>query len=208
LFFAPARPLPVDGRSAAELLERACHAVRPGTVQPGQPRHHSRGPGDAGTTFLAKDVAKSSINVLIVGRPARARRFWPRPCIAPRRAPRAASCRSTAPPCRKAWWTPSCRLREGAFTGATQAKPGLLETAPGGTVFLDEIGELSCPCRPSASCDRNPHADSGWRRNQADVDVRFVSATNRNLAQAIESGGFRSDLYFRLNGSPGDSSAA
>jgi len=38
---------------------------------------------------------------------------------------------------------------KGAFTGATQAKPGLLETAPGGTVFLDEIGELSLPCRPS-----------------------------------------------------------
>jgi len=90
---------------------------------------------------------------------------------------------------------------KGAFTGATQAKPGLLETAPGGTVFLDEIGELSLPLQAKLLrvIETRTLIRVGGVTKRT-VDVRFVSATNRNLAQAIESGGFRSDLYFRLNG--------
>jgi transcriptional regulator with GAF, ATPase, and Fis domain len=91
----------------------------------------------------------------------------------------------------------------GAFTGATQAKPGLLETADGGTVLLDEVGELSISLQPkllraleTGQCQR-----LGAVRPRA-IDVRIVSATNRDLRQAVATGDFRADLYHRLNGVP------
>jgi transcriptional regulator with PAS, ATPase and Fis domain len=90
---------------------------------------------------------------------------------------------------------------KGAFTGATQAKPGLLETAPAGTVFLDEVGELSQPLQAKLLrvIETRTLIRVGGVTKRT-VDVRFVSATNLNLAQAIECGEFRKDLFFRLNG--------
>ena len=89
----------------------------------------------------------------------------------------------------------------GAFTGATQAKPGLLETAPGGTVFLDEVGEL--PLALQAKLLRVIEAREivrvgGVRPRK--IDVRFIAATNRDLEAEVQRGAFRRDLYFRLNG--------
>lgn len=89
----------------------------------------------------------------------------------------------------------------GAFTGANQAKAGLLETAQGGTVFLDEIGELPMPVQVKLL--RVLEERKVWRVGgirPRDIDVRFVAATNRNLEQAITQHTFRQDLYFRLNG--------
>jgi DNA-binding NtrC family response regulator len=89
----------------------------------------------------------------------------------------------------------------GAFTGAASAKPGLLETAPGGTVFLDEVGDLPLPLQAKllrAIENRQITRVGGVRPR--DIDVRFVAATNRDLESAITSGEFRRDLYFRLNG--------
>ena len=91
----------------------------------------------------------------------------------------------------------------GAFTGATQNKAGLLETASGGTVLLDEIGELPLALQPkllrvleTGECQR-----LGAVRPRA-IDVRIVSSTNRDLREAVAAGEFRADLYHRLNGAP------
>jgi transcriptional regulator with PAS, ATPase and Fis domain len=90
---------------------------------------------------------------------------------------------------------------KGAFTGAAQEKAGLFEAANGGTVFLDEIGELAQATQ--AKLLRVLESGEVLRLGSVKpktVDVRFVSATNRDLRKAIGAGDFRSDLYFRLNG--------
>jgi two-component system, NtrC family, response regulator AtoC len=89
----------------------------------------------------------------------------------------------------------------GAFTGAVAAKPGLFESASGGTVFLDEIGEL--PLDTQAKLLRVTERGEVTRLGSVQprrVDVRYVAATNRDLQQLIAESRFRSDLFFRLNG--------
>ena len=90
---------------------------------------------------------------------------------------------------------------KGAFTGALQARPGLFEATQGGTVFLDEIGEISLSTQ--AKLLRVLEERSVLRlgaRAPTSIDVRFVAATNRDLEAEAASGRFRQDLYFRLNG--------
>jgi DNA-binding NtrC family response regulator len=89
----------------------------------------------------------------------------------------------------------------GAFTGAHQMKTGLLETAQGGTVFLDEIGELPMPVQVKLL--RVLEERQVWRVGgikPRPIDVRFVAATNRDLETAVTEHKFRQDLYFRLAG--------
>ena len=90
---------------------------------------------------------------------------------------------------------------KGAFTGALGAKEGLFEAADGGTVFLDEVGEL--PVETQAKLLRVIEYGEVIRLGSVQprrVDVRYIAATNRDLQQAIATGRFRSDLFFRLNG--------
>ena len=89
----------------------------------------------------------------------------------------------------------------GSFTGAYRDKPGLLEMAPNGTVFLDEVGEMSTRMQvvllrflESGEIQR-----VGADRSHARVNVRLITATNRDLQAQINCGAFREDLYFRLN---------
>jgi Nif-specific regulatory protein len=89
---------------------------------------------------------------------------------------------------------------KGAFTGAVAQKKGRLEMAHGGTVFLDEIGELAPPLQAKLLRVLQTHEVERVGGNRAmPVDFRMVAATNRNLEEAIKTGGFRSDLYYRLN---------
>lgn len=89
----------------------------------------------------------------------------------------------------------------GSFTGAYRDKPGLLEQAHGGTIFMDEIGEMSL--RMQALLLRFLEDGDIYRvgseRRTSTVDVRLVAATNRVLLDQIASGAFREDLYYRLN---------
>jgi DNA-binding NtrC family response regulator len=87
----------------------------------------------------------------------------------------------------------------GAFTGAAQAKMGLLESAQGGTVFLDEVGEM--PLASQAKMLRVIESREVFRVGALvpkRIDVRFVFATNRDLHREIQSKQFRSDLFFRI----------
>jgi two-component system response regulator PilR (NtrC family) len=91
-------------------------------------------------------------------------------------------------------------FKKGAFTGATSNKPGLLETAEKGTIFLDEIGDL--PLSLQVKLLRVTQ-DMRFKRiggtGDIEVDVRLISATNKELEEEVIQGSFREDLYYRLN---------
>ncbi|MBI2503144.1 MAG: sigma-54-dependent Fis family transcriptional regulator [Candidatus Latescibacteria bacterium] len=88
----------------------------------------------------------------------------------------------------------------GAFTGAAHAKPGLLETADGGTFFLDEISELPMPLQVKFL---RVLQDGKFRRlgsnQEREVDLRLICATNQPLEEKVEANQFREDLYYRIN---------
>jgi DNA-binding NtrC family response regulator len=87
----------------------------------------------------------------------------------------------------------------GAFSGATHSKPGLLESAAGGTVFLDEVGELSASAQSKLlrALEVKKITRLGDVRER-EIDIRIVAATNRNLVEEVEQKRFRQDLFFRL----------
>ena len=91
----------------------------------------------------------------------------------------------------------------GAFTGASQSYGGRILSAQGGTIFLDEVGDLPLPAQ--AKLLRFLEQKEVQRLGSAEtikVDVRVVAATNHDLAEAVERGGFRQDLFFRLSAFP------
>ena len=89
---------------------------------------------------------------------------------------------------------------KGAFTGAVNSKPGLIELAEGGTLFLDEIGEMEPESQVKLLrvLESRSFFRVGGTRPRT-VDMRLVTATNRDLPEAIRANEFRQDLYYRIN---------
>lgn len=89
---------------------------------------------------------------------------------------------------------------KGAFTGATSQKKGKFELANGGTIFLDEIGDMPHPTQAKLlRVLQEKEFERVGGNHSIKVDVRFVAATNKNLLEMVKSGTFREDLYYRIN---------
>jgi two-component system, NtrC family, response regulator AtoC len=196
---------PRDAFTPEQLLSLACDRVRgaggaggPGglpavvLIDPAMRRVHQ----------LAERAAAGNINVLIVGETGVGKEIMAE--TVHRHSPRAKApflglnCAAFA---ENLLESELFGHERGAFTGATGSKPGLLETAPGGTVFLDEISEMSISLQAKLLrvIETRQVTRVGGLKPRA-IDVRFLAATNRNLQTEVAEGRFRIDLYYRLNG--------
>jgi DNA-binding NtrC family response regulator len=193
---------PADGRTPEALIEAACAAVQEG------PRKQSSAFVLVGQGAMAEihrmveRIAVGTISVLLLGETGVGKEVMAE--AVHRRSLRAAmpflrlNCAALAETLLE---SELFGHEKGAFTGAMQAKPGLLESAEGGTVFLDEVGELSSTLQVKLL--RVLEERRVWRvgaLKPRDIDVRFIAATNRDLEAESTAGRFRQDLYFRLNG--------
>jgi DNA-binding NtrC family response regulator len=193
---------PADGRTAHALIERACARLRPAPGASAPPGVVVLDPRMLEVYRLAEKAASRDINVLILGETGVGKEILAETIH--RRSKRA-----DKPFLRLNSGGLSESLREselfgyerGAFTDAKMAKPGLLEMADGGTVFFDEIGEMSASIQAMLlrAIESKQVMRVGGQRPRT-IDVRFVAATNRDLVQEIREKRFRSDLYYRLNG--------
>jgi len=160
-----------------------------------------RSPAMAQVFELVKKAARSEANILVLGESGTGKELIARAVHA--NSPRAA----------QAFVPVDCASlpenlleselfghEKGAFTGAVKTKPGLMEVASGGTLFLDEIGELPVGLQVKllrALQERQVRRVGGT--SLIDVDVRVVSATNRDLRDSVARGQFREELYYRVN---------
>jgi two-component system, NtrC family, response regulator AtoC len=191
---------PTDGRGAGALMSAACTRLHGGDET--GPALLSTEEPMASVCALVTRVAASDAPVLLLGESGAGKEV-----IA--QALHARSSRAAGPLVRLNCAAFSESLLEselfgherGAFTGAHAAKPGLLETANGGSVFLDEIGEMSPALQAKLLrvLEERQVLRVGGLRSRP-LDVRFIAATNRDLAAEVRTGGFRKDLYYRLSG--------
>jgi GGDEF domain-containing protein len=195
---------PADGRSADGLIAKACERVqeRVTPLAPPAAQKIACGPEMRKVHFLAERAAASNISVLILGETGVGKEVMAE-------AIHALSARAGRPLVRINCAALSASLIEtelfgherAAFTGASEAKPGLFETADGGTVLLDEIGEF--PQVLQSKLLRVIETHQVFRVGAIKprtIDVRFLAATNRILEDEVARGAFRQDLYYRLNG--------
>jgi transcriptional regulator with GAF, ATPase, and Fis domain len=167
-----------------------------------RPRSGETSAGDTGTEAFVDRVARSTIHVLILGETGVGKELMAERI-------HGASGRARGPLVKlNCAALPEALLEselfgyeKGAFTGATQTKPGLLESADGGTILLDEVGEL--PLATQAKLLRvleNGEVTRLGSLRPRSIDLRVLSATHRDLGEMIEARAFRQDLYFRLDG--------
>jgi two-component system response regulator AtoC len=193
---------PRDGLTAESLVARACGAVNGTSAEPASLPALVEGGVMQRLHKLVDRIAAVDIRVLLLGETGVGKEVMAETI-------HARSARARKPLLKINCATLSETLLEselfgyerGAFTGAVQAKPGLLESAAGGTVFLDEIGEL----QPSLQGKLLRVFEEGkvlrvGALTPRPIDVRFIAATNRDLEVEIARGRFRQDLFFRLNG--------
>lgn len=197
---------PGDGRSAEALIGRATALVRGNTTdkapEPVQKSEGTRKLYAMAERAAAGRTATGLINILILGETGVGKEVladWIH-----RHSPRAEGpyiCINCAALSESLLESELFGHEKGAFTGAVAAKPGLLEAAAGGTVFLDEIGEMPPPLQTKllrALENREITRVGGLKPLK--IDVRFIAATLRDIEGEIETEKFRRDLYFRLNG--------
>jgi two-component system, NtrC family, response regulator AtoC len=201
---------PRDGRNVDALLAHANACLRPAqnASKPASAAsattvaRQAYGPGMQRVHEMALRVAGATINVLILGETGVGKEVMAN--MLHRLSPRADKA-FVALNC--AGLTESLIESElfgherGAFTGAVGNKVGLIESADGGTLFLDEVGELSLSVQSKLLrvLETRQVTRVGALKPKL-IDVRFVSATNRDLEQEVIKGTFRRDLFFRLNG--------
>ncbi|AKF05046.1 sigma-54-dependent Fis family transcriptional regulator [Sandaracinus amylolyticus] len=202
-----------EARSAQELLDRARDAARAATPSSAV-RHASGQEPDAASRSvvvaspamrevyaLVRKIAGSSIPVLIQGETGAGKEVVARAIHAesPRRSRPLRSINCGAIP---ATLIESVLFghEKGAFTGAERAAPGLFEQADGGTVMLDEVGELSAAAQAALlRVLETKRVTRVGSVQEIECDVRVVAATHRDLEQMVASGTFRRDLLYRLN---------
>jgi DNA-binding NtrC family response regulator len=195
---------PRDGRTPEALIEHGSHGVRRRAEERSA---RVAAPSAASGAIerlepIVRRVAAGMINVLVlgetgVGKDVLARRLH---ALSPRAAMPLLAINCGA-------LTESLLESElfghekGAFTGALKTKVGLLESANGGTIFLDEVGEmpLATQVKLLRVLENREVTRVGALRPRA-IDVRFIAATNRSLEADVAEGRFRRDLFFRLNG--------
>ncbi len=194
---------PKDGRDADKLIARSSAGSRPNaTAMPAGKTVVLADEAMRNLYRLAERVAAGSINVLILGETGAGKQVL------------AEYIHANSPRRDKPFLELNCSAfsetlleselfghEKGAFTGATQSKPGLLETANGGTVFLDEIGDMALALQAKLlRVIENGEVLRVGGLKPRSIDVRFVAATNRELESEVMRGGFRQDLFFRING--------
>lgn len=194
---------PRDGQTPERLLALACERVRGfGAADEEVGGVVLEDPGMLRLYQVAERAAAANINILIVGETGVGKEVLAQ--AVHRQSPRAHApilCLNCAALSENLLESELFGHEKGAFTGAGEAKPGLLETAPGGTVFLDEMGEmpLSLQAKLLRVIESREVTRVGGLKARP-IDVRFVAATNRQIETEVAAGRFRSDLYFRLNG--------
>jgi DNA-binding NtrC family response regulator len=195
---------PRDGRTPEALVAHACRQLRPVRDTPANatPGVVVIDPNMVRLHQLAERVAAGNISVLLLGETGSGKEILAETIHA--RSPRSGrpflrlNCAALA---ENLLESELFGHEKGSFSGATQTKPGLLETAEGGTIFLDEVGEmpLSLQAKLLRVIEERMVMRVGGLKARP-INVRFVSATNRDLEQESARGTFRQDLYYRLNG--------
>jgi two-component system, NtrC family, response regulator AtoC len=193
---------PGDGRTAHALIAKACAGLRPEPTIATRPGVIVRDDRMREVYRLAEKAAVRDINVLILGETGVGKEILAETIHrASKRAGHPFVCLNCGAVNESLRESELFGYERGAFTDAKNAKPGLLETASGGTVFLDEIGEMSPTMQAMLlrAIETKQVMRVGGLQPRA-LDVRFIAATHRDLVQEIKEKRFRSDLYYRLNG--------
>ncbi len=193
---------PRDGRTPQLLLARLAGRIGDDEATPGLAARAANDRAMESLHRLVERVAQGEINVVILGETGAGKEVMAKRIH--RLSPRASKplvCLNSAALSETLLESELFGHERGAFTGAHQAKQGLLEVARGGTVFLDEVGELpmSIQVKLLRVIEEQCVLPVGGVKPRP-IDVRFIAATNRDLEAEVARGTFRQDLFFRLNG--------
>jgi DNA-binding NtrC family response regulator len=192
---------PRDGRTPERLMAAACDRLGGASAERAAPLVPEQGVMER-LHRLAERVAQGKINVLLLGETGVGKEVFAERIheLSPRSLRPLVRISCAAFP-ENLLESELFGHEKGAFTGADRAKPGLIESAEGGSVFLDEIGELPLSLQPKLLRVLEDRKVTRLGSVQPrSVDVRFIAATNRDLETEVQRGRFRADLYYRLSG--------